>query len=122
MSIETILGELRGIKGYKGSGLMDFTGELLISDTTDDSIDFALASATFNDIFRGAHEASGKVGLQQTTEMVLSTPNGIIIMICSGVRAEPHLHLIAVLEKDGNQALAKMTMNKLVPKFLKELA
>ena len=122
MSIEKVLGELRGIKGYKGSGLMDFTGELLISDTTDDSIDFELASATFNDIFRGAHEAAGKVGLQSTTEMILNTPNGIIIMLCSGVRSEPHLHLIAVLDKDGNQALAKMTMNKLVPKFLKELS
>jgi predicted regulator of Ras-like GTPase activity (Roadblock/LC7/MglB family) len=122
MNIETILGELRGIKGYKGSGIMDFTGELLSSDTTDDNMDFELASATFNDIFRGAHEAAGKVGLQATTEMILNTPNGIIIMLCSGIRSEPHLHLITVLEKDGNQALAKMTMNKLIPKFIKELS
>ncbi len=122
MSIETILSELRGIKGYKSSGLMDFTGELLISDSADESTDLELASATFNDIFRGAHEASEKVGLEATTEMILNTPNGIIIILCSGVDSEPHLHLIAVLEKDGNQALAKMTMKKLMPKFVTELS
>ncbi len=122
MSIETILSELRGIKGYKSSGLMDFTGELLISDSADESTDLELASATFNDIFRGAHEASEKVGLEATTEMILNTPNGIIIILCSGVDSEPHLHLISVLEKDGNQALAKMTMKKLMPKFVTELS
>jgi predicted regulator of Ras-like GTPase activity (Roadblock/LC7/MglB family) len=122
MSLETILGELRGINGYKCAGLMDFTGELLIQDSADASVDLEIASATFNDIFRGAHEAAGKVGLQATTEMLLNTPNGVIVMMCSGVNTDPHLHLITVLEKGGNHALTKMTMHKIIPKFLKELS
>ncbi len=122
MSLETIIGELRGIKGYKAAGLMDYTGELLVQDATDASVDLDLAAATFNDIFRGAHEAAGKVGLQATTEMLLSTPNGEIVMRCSGVNTEPHLHLITVLEHGGNTALTKMTMNKIVPKLVKELS
>jgi len=122
MNIEGILGELRGIKGYKCSGLMDFSGEMLVQDSVDSSIDLEVAATTFNDIFRGAHEAAGKVGLQATTEMLLQTPNGVILMLCSGVRSEPHLHLICVLEKGGNHALAKMTMAKLVPKFIRELS
>ena len=122
MNIETILGELRGIKGYKCSGLMDFTGEMLVQDSVDTSIDMDVAATTFNDIFRGAHEAAGKVGLQATTEMMLQTPNGVILMQCSGVRSEPHVHLICVLEKGGNHALAKMTMSKMVPKFIRELS
>lgn len=122
MSLETILGELRGINGYKSAGLMDFTGELLIQDSADSSIDLEVASATFNDIFRGAHEAAGKVGLQATTEMLLNTPNGVIVMMCSGVTTDPHIHLITVLEKGGNHALTKMTMHKILPKFLKELS
>lgn len=122
MSLERIIGELRGIKGYKGAGVMDFTGEMLYHDTTDQTMDLDLASATFNDIFRGAHEAAGKVGLQATTEMLLSTPNGEIVMQCSGVKTDPHIHLITVLEKGGNTALTKMTMAKLIPKLLKELS
>jgi len=122
MSLEKLIGELRGINGYKAAGLMDYTGELLVQDSADTSIDLDLASATFNDIFRGAHEAAGKVGLQATTEMLLNTPNGEIVMMCSGVKTDPHIHLIAVLEKGGNHALTKMTMKKLLPKFLKELS
>jgi len=122
MSLEKIIGELRGINGYKAAGLMDFTGELLIQDSSDNSIDLELASATFNDIFRSAHEAAGKVGLQATTEMLLDTPNGEIVMMCSGVTTDPHIHLITVLEKGGNHALTKMTMRKMIPKFLKELS
>ena len=122
MSLETIIGELRGIKGYKAAGVMDYTGELLVHDTIDPQVDFEMASATFNDIFRGAHEAAGKVGLQATTEMLLSTPNGEIVMACSGVKSEPHIHLIAVLDHGGNTALTKMTIKKLIPKVLKELS
>jgi hypothetical protein len=32
-----------------------------------------------------------------------------------------HFHLITLLDKDGNQALTKLQMAKLVPTILKEL-
>jgi hypothetical protein len=43
-------------------------------------------------------------------------------MACSGVDAAVHFHLIAVLTKDGNQALAKMQLDKMIPKIMKELS
>jgi len=122
MKLEEMLAELRSIKGYKCSGLLDFTGEMLVKDSVDPGIDLDVAAPTFNDTFRGAHEAAGKVGLQATTEMLLQTPNGVILMLCSGIRSDPHIHLICVLEKGGNHALAKIAMSKLVPEFVRELA
>ena len=122
MSIDALLGDLKGIKGYMASAIMSFTGEILASDTLKTQVDLAIVGATFNDIFRSAHEAAGKVGFSAANEMVIQTPNGIVVMLCTGVNSSVHLHVICVLEKEGNQALAKMTMEKIGPKAMNELA
>jgi len=121
MSLEKHLQELAGIKGYKASGIMNFTGEMLAANSRDDSIDFEVVGATFNDIFRSAHEAAGKVGLMAATETTITTPNGVIIMMCSGVNSRAHVHTITVLDKDGNAALTRMTMQKQLNGIVTEL-
>lgn len=122
MSLEGYIEELNSVKGFRAAGLMNFTGEMLVSSIADASIDLNIVSATFNDIFRSAHEASGKVGMRATNEVVISTPDGIIIMLCTGVESAAHVHLICILDHEGNQALAKMTMEKMGPKIVEELA
>lgn len=121
MALEALLAEMRGVNGYMASAILDFTGETLATDTVATSVDLAVAGATFNDIFRGAHAAAGKVGFGAATDMVIQTPAGVIVMMCTGVEAKVHLHLVTVLAKDGNQALAKMTMHKIGPKAMDEL-
>lgn len=121
MAIEALLEELKGIKGYMSSAIMNFTGEILASDSVSSEVDLDVVGATFNDIFRTAHEAAGKVGFSAANEMVIQTPNGVIIMLCTGVNADVHLHMVTVLAKDGNQALAKLTMEKMGPKAMDEL-
>ncbi len=122
MAIDTLLSDLKSIKGYKAAAIMNFTGEILTSDSASGDIDLEVVGASFNDIFRSAHEAAGKVGFSAANEMVILTPNGIIIMLCTGVNADIHLHLVTVMSRDGNQALAKMTMEKLGPAAMAELA
>lgn len=121
MSLESHLQTLKEVKGYKASGIMNFTGEMLLSDSSDPNVDLGLVGATFNDIFRSAHEASKKIGLDVCNELVIYTPNGIIVMRCSGVNSKTHFHLISVLANDGNQALMKMQIEKLVPAIMAEL-
>jgi len=120
MALETLLQEMKGIKGYIASGIMAYTGELLVGDSTN-NIDLGLVGATFNDIFRSAHEVCEKIGLEATKEMVLFTPKGIVLMLCTGKKEKVHAHVITILTNDGNQALAKMTMEKLAPQVIKEL-
>lgn len=122
MALEIILEDLRGINGYKAAALMNFTGEILAADSVDAAIDLGNVGAVFNDIFRSSHEAAGKVGLQVCNELTMRTPNGLVIMACSGVDAPVHFHLIAVLSEDGNQALAKMQLDKMIPKIMDELS
>ena len=121
MSVDSHFGELKSIKGYLASGVMQYTGELLASDSASTSIDLGLVGATFNDIFRSAHEVCEKIGLESAHEMILNTPKGVIVMFCTGVNSKAHLHLITVLAADGNQALAKMQMEKIGPQIVEEV-
>ena len=66
----------------------------MVSDSIDQNINLEIVGATFNDIFRSAHEASKKIGLLACNETTIETPKGIIVMLCSGIDEKAHLHLI----------------------------
>lgn len=121
MALESHLQTLKEIKGYKAAGIMNFTGEMLAYDSADPNIDLSLVGATFNDIFRSAHEASKKIGLDACRETVISTPKGVVVMRCSGTEAKSHFHLIGIMAHDGNQALMKMQIDKIVPSVMAEI-
>ena len=110
-----LLTKLRSIKGYKGAGIMDFTGETIASDCLDAHIDIPSVGALFNDVFRSAQETAENLGVQTCTELVLKTNDCIIILYASGLESAVPFHLIAVLDKDGNQALTRMQLSKIVP-------
>lgn len=122
MNLEALLDEIKGVNGYVASAIMDFTGEMLASNSSSAAVDLQVAGATFNDIFRSAHAAAGKVGFKSANDLVVQTPEGVIIMMCTGVEQKAHLHLITILAKDGNQALAKLAMHKIAPKVMDQLA
>jgi predicted regulator of Ras-like GTPase activity (Roadblock/LC7/MglB family) len=120
-SLESILEILRGIKGYKGSGIMDFTGETIAADCLDSNLNLASIGAVFNDVFRSAHEKAECSGLRACNELTLKTQDAIIIICGSGAESAVPFHLIAVLDKDGNQALAKIQLARIIPLAAQEL-
>ena len=113
MALEDHLNELKNIKGYKASGVLDYTGEFLAGDSADPNIDPAAVGALLNDVFRAVHEASDKLGFHIDQEAVFSGTEGIVVFFCTGVESKSHVHIITVLEPDGNQALVKMNMEKI---------
>jgi CheY-like chemotaxis protein len=121
VALETMLEGLRGIKGYKGAGIMDFTGEMLASNCVESDLELENIGAVFNDIFRSAQEAAEKADLQACNELTLKTPHGIIIIRGSGAESAVPFHLIAVLEKDGNQALTRIQLTRMIPVAAREL-
>ncbi|WLE97657.1 MAG: response regulator [Candidatus Electrothrix communis] len=120
-SLESILKRLRGIKGYKGAGIMDFSGETIATDCLDSNFNIARIGAVFNDVFRSAHEKAECSGLNACNELTLKTEDAIIIICGSGAESTVPFHLIAVLDKDGNQALTKMQLAKIIPLAAQEL-
>ena len=120
-TLESLLGRLRSIKGYKGAGIMDFSGETIASDSLDPNLDIVSTAAIFNDIFRSAQETSTTSGLHSCHELTLRTEECIIILCASGDTSAVPFHLIAILDKNGNQALTRIQLAKIIPLAAQEL-
>ncbi len=114
-ALEAHLAELRDVKGYLAAGIMTFNGVTLATQTTVGGINLETTGVVFNDIFRNAHEAAGKIGMETCNNMVITTPKGVIVMECSGVNAAAHIHFIVILETGGNQTLARITLQQIIP-------
>lgn len=118
VDLESYLSDLNSIRGYRASGVMSFSGQMLASNSIDPQINLEILASIFNDTFLVAHEVSTEVNLQAANEIIFKTDQEIIIIICSGIDAKAHIHLLAVLYKDGNLALARMVMEKLLSKLM----
>ncbi len=88
-----------------GSGLSQFTGELLLHDYINENLKLEETLVTFNDVFRNSHSLSQHLSLGKLEIMELTTTDSKILMACSGENSPIHLHLFAVFKKDGNVAL-----------------
>ncbi|NDY41617.1 response regulator [Dissulfurirhabdus thermomarina] len=112
---ESLLEELRTVKGYVASAILSFTGELLVGHTFDKHLDLGLIGATLNDVFRSTDDACGRIGFETCETAAYTTPGGVLLMCGSAPGAEVRFHLMAVLKPDGNQALMKIKLRNLLP-------
>ncbi len=119
---ESIMEGIQGIKGYMGGAINNYTGECLICDSNKLQGSLEEVSATFNDIFRDSHKVSNDLKLGSTHIMEIHTEKSTILMGCSGENADIHLHLFAIFAKDGNAALGKMQIDKILPKAVAALS
>jgi len=113
---ESIFDDIKQVNGYLGVGVSQYTGELLLFHKSDKKINLEETAVIFNDVFRSSHTLSTKLSLGKTEIMEITTERAKILMACSGEDASLHLHVFAIFAKDGNVALAKM----ILPKILRE--
>ena len=119
---ESIFDDIKQINGYLGIGISQYTGELLLFDKANDNINLEETSVIFNDVFRNTHTLSRKLSLGNTKIMEITTENSKILMACSGEDSPVHLHVFAIFKNDGNVALAKMVLPKILNKSVSELS
>ena len=119
---ESILSSLSDVKGYLGGAINNYTGECLVCDAAKLSGNLEETSATFNDIFRDSHTISRNLKLGATEIMEIHTEKAVVLMGCSGEDSRVHLHIFAIFSQDGNVALGKMALNKVLPKAVEMLA
>ena len=119
--LDTILDDIKTIGGYKAAAILDSTGEVLISDASNLKGDLNMAVAVFNDVFNTGHKTVTKLSLGDVNNMQFMTSDGIILMECSGVDERIHIHMFVILGSDGNHALARMQMARIIPKVIQEL-
>jgi len=119
---ESIFDDIKQINGYVGVGISQYTGELLLFDKANSKINLEETSIIFNDVFRDTHALSKKLSLGHTEIMEISTEKSKILMACSGENSPIHIHLFAIFKKDGNVALAKIILPKIINKAISELS
>ena len=119
---ESIFDDIKQINGYLGVGISQYTGELLLFDKANDNINLEETSVIFNDVFRSSHALSKKLSLGKTNIMEITTESSKILMACSGEDSSVHLHLFAIFKNDGNVALAKMILPKILNSAVSKLS
>jgi len=118
---KSLFNDLSRVNGYMGAVLSDYTGEVLVSDTSKvNKVDET--SMRFNEDFRNIHDVTATLGLGHTHSMDIKADNANIVMACSGADSRVHLHAFVIMEKDGSIALAKMALEGLLEKAIIELA
>ena len=117
-----VIKDLREINGYRAAAVMNFTGEVLLGDAVDAEIDLGYVSAMFNDVFRSAQKACEKSGFEANLETTVVTPRGIVLMRRSDAGDRLPVHVIVLLERDGNQALMKMELERMMPSIIRQIA
>jgi hypothetical protein len=118
----SIFNDIKQIKGYLGSGISEYTGEVLLFDKNRGDVKVEEGAVIFNDVFRDVHSLSKQLVLGQTEIMEITTSNSKVLMACSGENSTIHLHIFAVFQRDGSVALAKMILPKILKKAVSELA
>ncbi len=121
MRFENLLDDVQAVNGYRASGVMTHTGDMLVQHAADGNIDLVYVGALLNDLFRSAHQANTSLGFQECSQMSMRSASGSVLMCCSGSQASTHLHAIAVLEPDGNRALAERLLERMLPEAVSAL-
>ena len=122
MITEAIFEDIKQINGYLGVGISQYTGELLLSDKHNSEINLEETAVIFNDLFRNSHTLSQKLSLGKTKIMEITTEKAKILMACSGEDSSLHLHVFAIFQHEGNVALAKMVLPKILKESVAELS
>ena len=115
---ESIMKPLQSVKGYLGAAINNYTGECSVCNVQRLSLNVEETSATFNDMLRDSHKVSKNLKLSATKIMEIQTLKGKVIKVirgCSGEDAKVHLHIYAMFSDDGDVALGKMVINKMLP-------
>jgi len=117
----SLFDDIKQIYGYLGVGISEYTGEILLYDNKTDATRLEEAGLLFNDIFRNTHSLSKQLELGQIETMELVASNAKLVMACSGENSPMHLHAFAIFKKDGNIALAKLILPKILKKAVAKL-
>jgi DNA-binding response OmpR family regulator len=113
MAIKDHLKLFGDIGGYLGSGVFTPQGEMLEGTTEISGIHFETAGSMIHDMLLNAKKVSETSGFGNCDMLQLDTEMGIILAKCFN-DGKIHFHTVLVIKKDGNVAMAKIAMKKVV--------
>lgn len=125
INFDTSMKKLKSVSGYLGSAVLNFSGETLFIDEENTSVDIAYSASIFNDAFRMISESSLDVGFAEASLVESRTEDGHVFLVNSSVNSTgdsfSKLMVFAIFRDDGNVALGKMIMSKIVNTMSQEI-
>lgn len=122
LSATDLLSGLKEIKGYRAAALLKGDGEMVAGEVASGcSLELGPSGGVLNDFYRQVRAALERIGLDSCQEIVLGTRAETVIMGYGSAANSPDILVLAVFGVDGNQALARREMRKIVSR-LKELS
>lgn len=118
--------KLRSINGYLGSAVLNLSGETLYLDTENTSINISYSAALFNDALKTVSDLSLNIGFAEVSLIEVRTQDGHVFLVNTtpGIKGDNFfkLTIFSIFRDDGNVALGKMVMEKIIHKMSKALS
>ena len=119
---DNILDRLKELNGYMASAITDIEGNILISNIGEKSKfigdSFTAILNRINQTFVENHKVTKELKLGCTNEMLISTENSFILFTCTGESTNNHQHIFVVLDRNANEAFARMVVKRMVKEMI----
>lgn len=119
MAIKDHLALFSDVGGYLGCGVFTPQGEMLEGSTDISGIHFETAGSMIHDMLLNAKKISEQSGFGNCDMIQLDTEMGQILAKCFN-DGKIHYHTVLVIKRDGNVAMAKMKLKKVVEQLKPE--
>jgi len=114
-----LMNELVDIKGYKASAIMTCEGELLYSNSNGcTSGDLGLIMRAFNGFFEHTCILAEKSGFDTCGEVSVQAGADVMVIRCSGRECLVGIRLLVLIEDQGNIAIMRRRLAKLLPQIM----
>jgi response regulator of citrate/malate metabolism len=113
MAIKDHLALFSDVSGYLGGGVFTPQGEMLEGTTEVSGIHFETAGSMIHDMLLNAKKMAEASGFGNCDMIQLDTEMGVVLAKCFN-DGTIHYHTVLVIKKDGNVAMAKMKLKKVV--------
>ncbi|MCP4150761.1 MAG: response regulator [bacterium] len=119
MAINEKLSALKEVKGYLGAGVFTPQGEMLDGSADISGIQFEEAGSLIHDVLKDSGDMAREIGFGKLDMLQLYTQVGIVFAKCY-FEGDIHFHTILVIKTDGNVAMARLKLNRVVQTLISE--
>lgn len=119
MAIGEVLNTLKEVSGYLGAGVFTPQGEMLEGTADISGIQFEEAGSLIHDALKDSKSMAGEIGFGNLDLLQLYTQLGIVFAKCYN-QGNLHFHTILMIKNDGNIAMARLKLNKVVEALISE--
>jgi len=119
--ITEVLEKFNSIGGFKAVGVFSPNGEM-VAEVNNSGVQIAEIGALANDVLLKAQKATEMMEVGRGQQVHVEAPKAHIIARClneatdfaANASGRAHLHMVLVLDKDGNMAMGKMKMDSTI--------